>query len=839
MRTKDNISRCALAVMLVGGWSGQASAQAVNASDMESVSNNEIVVTARRKNENLQDVPLTVTAIPDANLKALNIFKGSDLAIVVPGLSMSPRPGQGDPVLSLRGAAKGDNSTAQPTVQTYLNEAPMSAALAFRGIYDIGQIEVLRGPQGTLRGRPSSSGAITFTTQRPDLDDVTGSISMAASSLNQIRGEAAVGVPIVTDTLAVRVAGLVDHNDFDGVRSLNNGAKPYSRTDSWRASLRFTPTPALDINVMYQDFRNRERNYLQVAGTGYQGPSVPLQGGVALPANFNGPAISPEERLAVAESAYRRQSHYKTLIGRANLDLGTHTLSYVGSYTDVRKEDRGGGDNANFFIGALVPPGLAFNAHDTNHSEELRLEKSGSGFWDYGVGLYYEKINSLNIFTDVATYLPGAFGAPGAPPSVMNFNPYYSYTISGRFPIRSTTKAVYANSTFHITPQTDLYVGVRYTQYRGMTAQNGGLINGVSATGVPASFCGVIPSQGAGPAFPSTVRVGQCDLPLPNRAAFDTTPVKKKFNPLVYTASLTHRFTDDITAYASYGHSWRPGTNNFNIASTDPRVQALANTSQETSDNFELGLKTQFLDNRLTVNAAAFYQKFKNYLYFVRSAPYLNNTGLTPSVSRVNLTVDADAEVRGFDLEIGFRPSPRFSIAGSVNVARGRLSNALVPCNDANFDGKPDGGVVTVAGFQAAGVPIAYCRSSDAISQQADWNGTVQAEYNVPVSSSVEAYARTLASYTPTNRFAPTSFTSKKYALINMYMGVRDAQGGWDLGGYVRNLANVAVQLTADPSEIGTPSNAQQSLGVAPGSGYRAVSMTPEREFGVTLRYSW
>lgn len=838
MRAQDYISHFAIAAALVGGWVVPASAQVAADNEAEYASSNDIVVTARRKNENLQDVPLTVTAVTDANLKELNLFTGADLPAVVPGLSLAPRPGQGDPVLSLRGAAKGDNSTAQPTVQTYLNEAPMSATLAFQGIYDIGQVEVLRGPQGTLRGRPSSSGAITFTTKRPDLNEITGDASFAVSSLNQIRVEGAVSVPIIQDVLAVRVAGLVDHNDGDGVRSLNNRTKPFGRTESWRASLRFTPTSTVEINLMYQDFHSDRRNYLQVAGPGYQGPSTPAQG-VPLPRNFNGPAISAQDRLAVAHSPYRRKAHYQSFIGQGSVELGDHTLSFVGSYTDVRKVDRGGGDNANFYVGPMVHPGLAFNARDRNHSAEVRLEKSGSSFWDYGVGLYYEKSKSVNLFSDVVTYLPGAFGAPGAVPSITNFNPIYSYTISGLFPILNTTKAIYANSTFHITPRTDLYVGVRYTDYRATTSQNGGLINGLTATGAPSTICNFVPSQGAGPAYPSTIRVGQCDLPLPNRPAFDTTPVKQNFTPLVYTASLTHRITDDVTAYGSYGHSWRPGTNNFNLASTDARIHALAITDEEESDNFELGLKTQFLDKRLTINVAAFYQKFSGYLYFVRSTPYLNDTGLTPSVSRNNLTVNADAEVRGFDLEVGFRPSRQFSIGGSINYARGRLSNALVPCNDSNFDGKPDGGVVTVAGFAAARVPVAYCRSSDALSQQADWNGTMQAEYNAPVSSSTEAYARALVSYTPTNRFAPTSFTARNYAIANFYLGVRSNDGHWDIGGYVRNLTNANIQLSADASEIGTPTAAQAALGVAPGSGYRGVSTTLPREFGATIRYSW
>ena len=318
MRRIQMVKQLALGVALAGIWSPQVWAQADQPAAEEEIDSNEIIVTARRMDESLQDVPLTVTAITDQKLKDLNLFNGSDLAAVVPGLTFSPQPGGSTPTLALRGAARGAaGGRLDPTVQTYMNEAPVSDVMVYQALYDIGQIEVLRGPQGTLRGRPSSAGAITFTTKRPDLTKITGYVSLAFNSLDQTRGEAAVSVPVITDVLAVRVAGIIDRNDNDGVVSLFSTQKPYQHLSSWRASVRFKPTDNLNINVMYQNFRSTRGTFIQVAGPGYQGPSTPINPvAQRLGANFNGPAISAFDRLSVSDALGIRDEHHKNLIGQ-------------------------------------------------------------------------------------------------------------------------------------------------------------------------------------------------------------------------------------------------------------------------------------------------------------------------------------------------------------------------------------------------------------------------------------------------------------------------------------------------------------------------------------------
>ena len=192
--------------------------------------------------------------------------------------------------------------------------------------------------------------------------------------------------------------------------------------------------------------------------------------------------------------------------------------------------------------------------------------------------------------------------------------------------------------------------------------------------------------------------------------------------------------------------------------------------------------------------------------------------------------------MKGFDLELGYRPSKQFSISGNVNYARGRLSNASVPCNDANADGVADSVIPTLASFGTEAVR--FCQSKSALAFQADWNASVQAEYNTPISDSTDVYIRSLITYTPKNKFAPGGFTADSYAVLNLFLGARQRREM----GYRRVWPQLDQNGKAGRrrcADIQTPTIAQTALGLATSSGYRSVTLTPRREFGMTLRIDW
>jgi iron complex outermembrane receptor protein len=261
----------------------------------------DIVVTATRRNERLQDVPVTVTVVSDEQIQKLQIKNFTDIQVLSPGLSFRASGDQGT-VTSLRGISSTVTTSAPAAVVIYFNEIPVNDYVAFQGIYDVGQIEVLRGPQGTLRGVAAPVGSITIGTRRPDLTEIGGTGIVTYTNQPNFNGQAAINVPIVNDVLAIRVAGLYDRNENGDIRNPTNGVESRANTKSARASVLFQPIPPLSIFASYQYMRSNSYSLTQVRGTGF----VPTAA-QPFPAGYNGPPIGGRDRLAVQETTAPRQ----------------------------------------------------------------------------------------------------------------------------------------------------------------------------------------------------------------------------------------------------------------------------------------------------------------------------------------------------------------------------------------------------------------------------------------------------------------------------------------------------------------------------------------------------
>ena len=208
----------------------------------------EIVVTARRRSESLQEVPQTVSAVTSDTLQKLNIRQFQDIQAIVPGLSLQQNNSGYQSAASLRGVTFDVNTGAQPTVAMYLNDAPVQSLFLFQSLFDVGQIEVLRGPQGTTRGISAPSGAITLTTHKPNLSDVGDYLDTVLTDQSGRHVEGAINAPLIRDMLALRIAAELDENDADGVRSIHNNLRPKQTISAERASLSFEPNDRFDAN---------------------------------------------------------------------------------------------------------------------------------------------------------------------------------------------------------------------------------------------------------------------------------------------------------------------------------------------------------------------------------------------------------------------------------------------------------------------------------------------------------------------------------------------------------------------------------------------------------------
>ncbi|MFM6854300.1 MAG: TonB-dependent receptor plug domain-containing protein, partial [Sphingopyxis sp.] len=220
---KKAISTSVIALAIAGlsaSAQAQAQAQAGTAQDAQGAQDagglGDIVVTATRRSENLQDVPVAISAISSEALQNAGVFETSDLNHSMPNLQVSSPYGQQQPNFSLRGIGVGTeyNANAASPVGVYVDEVYQSFRSSHgQQLYDLQQIEVVRGPQGTLYGRNTTGGAINFITRKPDLDGSNGYLTLGYGNFDRMNAEGALEFTPIPGTLGVRIAGTYVNSD--------------------------------------------------------------------------------------------------------------------------------------------------------------------------------------------------------------------------------------------------------------------------------------------------------------------------------------------------------------------------------------------------------------------------------------------------------------------------------------------------------------------------------------------------------------------------------------------------------------------------------------------------
>ena len=814
-------------------------AYAQNTAD-EGVSSDDgdIIVTARRRDESAQDVPLVVNAVTAAEINKLNIRKFDDIVKVIPGLTIQQNANGIGSTTTVRGVKYDVNASGNNgTVEYYLNDAPISAGFVLQSVFDIGQVELLRGPQGTLRGRASPSGSLTVTTHKPDLNEVGGYVMATGTSEGAINAQAAVGVPIIPGVFAVRVAAIVDNNDANDVHSIYSGPNPYSRLD---------PLEGLSVNFMYQRLQQKMRAYDQVESTSLTNteagilPSNPYAGNVL---------IHGRDRLAAGNIPRNVTQDFETFNGSIDWRFAGQRLVYVVNHSTQHLVSSENGDRGDLFgpayagispfggnLANLQNYGQFTDSGSTQQSHEIRLQSDERlfGMVDYVVG---GLINRMNSPTSLSTYTPvfcmGTFPYPGVGdvPCGVEYPSPLAYMTLNETPVFTESKtnehSIFGNLTLHFGDRTELSGGARYIMYQSrhyMTVGGSVLRN-----------------------------------------------TDDSYRAWIYSVSAKHRFSDGFMVYGSVGSSWRPpatAIGDFSICSTginyafNPvlscnRELGFWTTQPERSTSYELGFKSNLFDRRLMLNATVFHQKFSNFVY--RSpgagAPYVNfgcnrltATEANPcgvpyqAVQTFNFISGVPVKVTGVEVEAQFKASDRFNIGGSFTYAVGKIRNGYIPCADANNDGVPDAteALPSQANFNAIGHTIQGCVVNQRANDAPVFSGNIQAEYHAPISSRVDGYLRGLFTYygnsqgDPLNRYDDV----KGYGMLDLFLGIRDPDGAWEVQAFAKNLTNTYRTLTRT-SPITSTVGLTDGTSRSEFTNYRGVSSTAPREFGLNVRYAF
>lgn len=363
----------------------------------------------------LAPVPMTVNVATGEQLEKFKIFDVKDVQQLAPGLELTNVSGRNN-TTTLRGISFDPDQGTSPAVQVYLNEIPTDAQTVYTAIYDVQQIEVLRGPQGLLRGLSAPAGAITIATRRPDFDKPEGYAQISGTTRAGYNAQMGVSLPF-SDKFAIRVAALVDGNRLNNVYNVTRGERSKSTTESARITLGWKPTDNFTSYLTYQYLEADNRQFQQVFGTGSNPYSqyftIPVTGGVNISYE-----VTPDLNVFAA---------------------------YGHSF-------RAGS------TGVAVPAGISNDLIRTNPEKSDSFEAGFKGTLfdrrvNYSVSGYYQKIdNFLSRFTDIY------YNAPAAQPTTGFFD--FNYNTD------ATIKGVEASFDGRVSDNWDLGVSAAYTKAR-------------------------------------------------------------------------------------------------------------------------------------------------------------------------------------------------------------------------------------------------------------------------------------------------------------------------------------------------------------------------------------
>lgn len=747
-----------------------------------------IIVEARRRGESVQDVPLVVQAVTSQNLADLNIREFKDVQSLVPGLSLDQSANGIGAQATMRGIAFDVNASGNNgTIEFYLNDTHLSPGILFMSMYDVAQIEVLRGPQGTLRGRASPSGSVTVTTVRPDMSQAGGYGTTTINDLGGWNFNGALNVPVIEDMLAIRIAGLVSEDHDSRITSINNPSDPSRKTKSIRASVAFDPFDSLSLFGMYMNTNRDVLTFDQAESMNIMNPESPASP-VTIRAKDRQSALAVPRLYEQNSEIWNWGAEYRAFGQKIN---------YVGAYNKQRlfsfdPSDKGAALSPDL---PLAVRGYGLETHTRSNEEfhEIRISSDERvfGMFDYVVGYLYNELDAPSALNQGVIFPLGGgmIGTTEVP--IDRFG-------------TTTEKSFFGNITAHIGDATEISGGLRRIKYHS----EGGLI------------------------------IAGNEL---EEAAEDRTR-----KATIYSASIKHNFTEDFMAYASFGTSWRPGSATNAIilrenAQPDEMFSALYFPSPEKSESYEIGFKSTWLDDRLRVNLTAFHQDFKNYAFFSRNVIFaaVDSEGVErPLTAAPGIAVGVPAKVDGVEAEIAFQASDRWNLGLVAAYAKSKVKNGVIPCNDYNpADGVPDSlpSSPTFDEILAAngGAQVATCGVTQRAGMSAPFSMTFQTQYEMPLSNSMDGYARALVTYSGKSQNDPTNVVDdiKAHGIVNLFAGIRDPEGLWDLGVYGKNIFDV-LRVTSRNA------NAFTASGLAVSS-YRGITINNPREFGVNLRVAF
>ncbi len=744
----------------------------------------EITVTAQKRSQNLNDVPISISAFSGEQLQDFRIVSAENMAQYVPGLTVNETAATGVPLYTIRGVGFQDYSTAaSSTVGIYFDEVAMPYTVMTRNlVFDTDRVEVLKGPQGDLYGRNTTAGQINFISKKPTREfeaGITGGYGRFQAW--DLEGFVSGG----SDTVQGRLA-------FKTVQSDEGWQKSATRDDKLgeqdaiavRGTINFEPTDTFSLSLIAHYTKDKSENR---ANTSYDGrendlgefnnPYRPLNE-YRLPGGAHVGETPPwystgNNRIADWTNSFtsphtgktfnlrpRRDNELVGVAARIDWDIGNMTLTSVTGYNEFNRVE------ANDWDGGFFNDSSNINTTDLEvFSQELRLSGDTDRL-DWVAGLYYSKDEMDEYYHYFMS--DSVFGFGSVPWGAALFAATPILELDTIYAQETESAAVFGHVEWQFTQALRLTLGVRYTEedrdWVGCTyvADDGSLaafLNRSFGASLAVGDCGTINDDPASPnyifALIGTPAVNNAFQPYAD--SIDT-------NKWMGKIGLDYAVTEDVLLYGMVSRGFKSG--GFNGANSNT-TQQLAPYKEEELTSYEIGSKATLLDGSMQLNAAAFYYDYEDKQEQDAAVTFVGNIS--------GLTNIPESEIYGVEVDMQWQP---------VDSLRLQFAAAWLDTEVKKWDAVDRG---------ASQWPntVRMDASGAVLQQSPEWQYTAVVDFVQPISANMALEAGLDVSFTDDiSGGVRLEEDTQDYTLLGARIGIAATDGRWRAMLWSRNLTD-------------------------------------------------
>lgn len=701
----------------------------------------EIVVTAQKRSQRLQDVPLAVTALSAETLSNSQVTGTSGLAALVPSLTFTQSTSDLNNNVRIRGVGTAlFNTGLESAVSFVVDGVVMSRqGQGFQELIDVERVEVLRGPQGTLFGKNATAGVVNVVTQRPT-DELSGAIEASAAEHGEYRLKGTVSGPLA-ENLGGRLTGFYTHDD-GFVHDYGTGDTVYgSEVFGLRGKLDWQASENLNL-LLTADYRESDSDCCQL---------VPYQTSNAVLAGLRSPIVaSPTNRAVETDGTTFANTRQAGVSVEGNLALGDHTLTSITAYRTWTLENNVEVDGIASAVPVYVPFGNGyFNVNGggldiSQFTQELRLTSPSGGALEYTVGLFYFDLDLDRDFrrrVGACLTNPAAFGQ--ACPT------YYFSSAEHSANTQTQNYAAFGQLEWHLTDKLSALGGLRAQREK------------VSYSGQRPTTA---PFAGDRLLFAASSGSGEVSD-----------------NDISGKLGLQYQFSRRAQTYLTWSRGYKGAGYDVELTADFANQTAVL---PETVKAWELGFKGQGLDGRLSVNTALFYADYQNLQVQSTIAP------------NVSIPTNAGSSIsKGAEVEFQFRATDKLSFNGGVTYADATFDATRLSC--ALTD---QAGAITLAAGQAEPVNTCFRYGSGTTQNVEDgrlpnapkWRGNLSVRYDDRIpGTDLNGFVQLAATHQSAITFSleqDPGLEQDAYGLVNLTLGASTADDRYTVSFFVRNL---------------------------------------------------